>query len=107
MACSRPPIGSPSSTSSGPPPRLPPATIATHQDTGDERQDFVAAQHVRATLTPRDGERRTYLLAGLMRCGYCGRRMDAHWANGRAGYRCRNGRSNAIGGRCMCAETAH
>ncbi len=58
-------------------------------------QDFVAVQEVRATPMPRDGQQRTYLLTGLVRCGYCGRRMDAHWANGRAGYRCRHGRTSA------------
>ena len=28
-------------------------------------------------------------------CGLCGRRMDAHWVNGRAGYRCRHGHNSA------------
>ena len=36
-----------------------------------------------------------YLLAGLVRCRPCGRRMDAHWVNNRAGYRCRHGHTSA------------
>jgi len=34
---------------------------------------------------------REYALVGLLRCGLCGRRLDAHWVHGRAGYRCRHG----------------
>ncbi|MEU8001085.1 zinc ribbon domain-containing protein [Catellatospora sp. NPDC049111] len=44
---------------------------------------------------PANGERRVYLLAGLMQCGFCGRRMDAHWVNHRPGYRCRHGHTSA------------
>jgi site-specific DNA recombinase len=36
-----------------------------------------------------------YLLAGLVRCRPCGRRIDAHWVNNRAGYRCRRGHTSA------------
>lgn len=32
-----------------------------------------------------------------MRCRSCGRRMDAHWVNNRAGYRCRRGHTSAQG----------
>ena len=35
------------------------------------------------------------MLAGLVQCRACGRRMDAHWVNGRAGYRCRHGHQSA------------
>jgi recombinase-like zinc beta ribbon protein len=42
-----------------------------------------------------DGTTRTYLLAGLLRCRLCGRRMDSHWVNDRPGYRCRHGRTSA------------
>ena len=42
-----------------------------------------------------DGATRSYLLAGLVQCRLCGRRMDAHWVNGRAGYRCRHGYASA------------
>lgn len=53
--------------------------------------DFVAAQQVRAARSAGGGGKRRYLLAGLVRCGQCGRRMDAHWVHQRAGYRCRHG----------------
>jgi hypothetical protein len=33
---------------------------------------------------------------GLVVRGVCGRRMDAHWVHGRAGYRCRHGYSSAV-----------
>src|SRR5688572_16793364 len=42
-------------------------------------QDFVTAQTIRAARPAKDGTTRTYLLAGLVRCRPCGRRMDAHW----------------------------
>jgi site-specific DNA recombinase len=58
-------------------------------------QDFVAAQAIRAARLAEDGSARSYLLAGLVRCRLCGRRMDAHWVNNRAGYRCRHGHTNA------------
>jgi site-specific DNA recombinase len=58
-------------------------------------QDFVTAQSIRAARPAEDGTTRTYLLAGLVRCRSCGRRMDAHWVNGRAGYRCRHGHTSA------------
>lgn len=55
--------------------------------------DFVAAQHIRATREAVPG--RTYLLAGLLRCGLCRRRMESCWANRSSGYRCRHGSSSA------------
>jgi site-specific DNA recombinase len=58
-------------------------------------QDFVAAQAIRAARPTDDGTNRVYLLAGLVRCRPCGRRMDAHWVNNRAGYRCRHGHTSA------------
>jgi site-specific DNA recombinase len=42
-------------------------------------RDFVAVQAIRAARPTADGDVRIYLLAGLVRCGECGRRMDAHW----------------------------
>ena len=39
---------------------------------------------------------RRYLLAGLLACGLCGRRMESAWSNGRAAYRCRHGRTSAL-----------
>jgi DNA invertase Pin-like site-specific DNA recombinase len=61
--------------------------------------DFVAAQNVNAARgpAPRDGPvLRRYLLAGLLACGVCGRRMESAWSNGRAAYRCRHGRTSAM-----------
>lgn len=57
--------------------------------------EFVAAQDIRATRPTKDGSRRRYVLSGLLRCALCGRRLDAHWVHGRAGYRCRHGFSSA------------
>ncbi|MBB5803581.1 hypothetical protein F4560_003349 [Saccharothrix ecbatanensis] len=58
-------------------------------------RDFVEVQRVRARRLNDRGDRREYLLAGLVVCGVCGRRMDAHWVHGRPGYRCRHGYSSA------------
>ncbi len=52
-------------------------------------------QTIRAVRPTHDGAPRIYLLAGLLVCGHCGRRMDAHWVNSRPGYRCRHGRTTA------------
>ncbi len=57
--------------------------------------DFVAVQQCRAARKCEDGARRAYVLAGLVQCRVCGRRMDAHWVNARAGYRCRHGHRSA------------
>ncbi|MGC0318960.1 zinc ribbon domain-containing protein [Kitasatospora acidiphila] len=40
-----------------------------------------------------------YLLAGLLRCGQCGRLLDSCWSHNRPAYRCRHGRSSATGPR--------
>ncbi len=37
-----------------------------------------------------------YLLAGLLACGLCGRRMESAWSNGKPAYRCRHGRTSAM-----------
>ncbi|MFD0503095.1 zinc ribbon domain-containing protein [Streptomyces chiangmaiensis] len=37
----------------------------------------------------------TYLLAGLLCCGVCNRRMESHWTHHRPGYRCRLGHASA------------
>ncbi|MFI9811738.1 zinc ribbon domain-containing protein [Saccharothrix variisporea] len=58
-------------------------------------QDFIDAQRVRAQRPTDEGGRRDYLLAGVVMCGVCGRRMDAHWVHGRPGYRCRHGYGSA------------
>lgn len=57
--------------------------------------DFVAAQAVHAARATAEGSIRTYLLRGLLVCGLCARRMEAHWVNGRAGYRCRHGQTSS------------
>ncbi|RJQ84657.1 recombinase [Amycolatopsis panacis] len=64
-----------------------------HAPLVDDAQ-FVAVQRIRAARRTKDGPPRRYVLAGLVVCGVCGRRMDAHWVHGRPGYRCRHGRSS-------------
>lgn len=56
---------------------------------------FVAEQRVRVARPTKDGAVRRYALAGLVVCGVCGRRMDAHWVHGRPGYWCRHGYTSA------------
>jgi hypothetical protein len=64
--------------------------------------DFITAQDIRAARgpAPRDGSQaapgeRQYLLAGLLTCGTCGRRMEPAWSNGKPAYRCRHGHTTA------------
>ena len=38
---------------------------------------------------------RRYLLAGLLACGRCGRRLESAWSNGKPAYRCRHGHTTA------------
>ena len=64
--------------------------------------DFIAAQAINSARGPAPrgdlslpaGERR-YLLAGLLLCGTCGRRMESAWSNGKPAYRCRHGHTSA------------
>jgi site-specific DNA recombinase len=62
---------------------------------------FIAAQDVSAARGPAPRgdvsppERRRYLLAGIIVCGACGRRMESAWSHGKAAYRCRHGRTTA------------
>jgi Recombinase/Recombinase zinc beta ribbon domain len=61
-------------------------------------EDFIAAQDINAASGPVPQGKpvlRRYLLAGLLACGLCGRRMESAWSNGRAAYRCRHGRTSA------------
>ena len=61
--------------------------------------DFVAAQDVNAARGPAPQARpvlRQYLLAGLLACGVCGRRMESAWSNSKPAYRCRHGRTSAM-----------
>jgi site-specific DNA recombinase len=57
--------------------------------------DYIAAQQVSAPRGPAGPAARRYLLAGLLRCGTCGRRLESSWSNGRAAYRCRHGYTSA------------
>ena len=60
--------------------------------------DFIAVQDVSAARGPAPSEdpavpeRRRYLLAGLLACGTCGRRMESAWSNGKPACRCWSGR---------------
>jgi site-specific DNA recombinase len=58
-------------------------------------EDFIAVQGIRAERASSTAAGRKYLLAGLLRCGICGRRMESCWANSRPAYRCRHGNSSA------------
>ena len=61
--------------------------------------DFVAAQDVNAARGPAPQASpvlRQYLLAGLLACGVCGRRMESAWSNSKPVYRCRHGRTSAM-----------
>ncbi|MFJ8967040.1 recombinase family protein [Lentzea sp. NPDC102401] len=56
---------------------------------------FVAVQRIRAPRQTKDGGARRHALAGLVVCGVCDRKMDAHWVHGRPAYRCRHGFNSA------------
>jgi len=58
-------------------------------------QDISAARGPSPRGDPAGPARRRYLLAGLLACGVCGRRMESAWSNGKAAYRCRHGRTTA------------
>jgi hypothetical protein len=57
--------------------------------------DFIAAQQIEVPRGPVGPAVRRYLLAGLLACGRCGRRLESAWSNGRPAYRCRHGYSSA------------
>ena len=63
--------------------------------------DFIAAQDVSAARGPAPSaalaapRKRVYQLAGVMACGWCGRRMESAWSNGKSAYRCRHGHTTA------------
>ena len=57
--------------------------------------DFIAAQDTAAARGPAGPAVRRYLLAGLLACGRCGRRLESAWSNGKPAYRCRHGHSSA------------
>ena len=53
--------------------------------------DFIAAQDTAAPRGPAGPAVRRYLLAGLLACGRCGRRLESAGPTGRPAYRCRHG----------------
>jgi len=57
--------------------------------------DYIAAQDASAPRGPAGLATRRYLLAGLLRCGLCGRRLESAWSNGKPAYRCRHGYTSA------------
>jgi site-specific DNA recombinase len=57
--------------------------------------DFIAAQDATAPRGPAGPATRRYLLAGLLACGRCGRRLESAWSNGKPAYRCRHGHISA------------
>jgi hypothetical protein len=59
--------------------------------------DYIAAQEASAPRGPAAPATRRYLLAGLLACGTCGRRLESAWSNGKPAYRCRHGYTSAAG----------
>jgi site-specific DNA recombinase len=57
--------------------------------------DFIKSQDITAPRGPAGPAARRYLLAGLIVCGRCGRRLESAWSNGRPAYRCRHGHNSA------------
>jgi hypothetical protein len=57
--------------------------------------DYIAAQNISVPPGPAGPATRRYLLAGLLRCGRCGRRLESCWSNGKPAYRCRHGYTSA------------
>ncbi len=57
--------------------------------------DFVAVQDTSTPRGPAGPATRWYLLAGLLRCGTYGRRLESAWSNHRSAYRCRHGHTSA------------
>ncbi len=57
--------------------------------------DFIAAQDTAAPRGPAGPAVRRYLLAGLLACGRCGRRLESAWSNGKPAHRCRHGHTSA------------
>jgi len=57
--------------------------------------DFIKAQDVTVPRGPAGPAVRRYLLAGLLTCGRCGRRLESAWSNGKPAYRCRHGHTSA------------
>jgi hypothetical protein len=64
---------------------------------GEQVMESLPVRGMGGVLVPyvRDPVNR-YLLAGLLSCGVCGRRMESAWSNGKPAYRCRPGRTSAM-----------
>jgi hypothetical protein len=56
---------------------------------------FVTAQDTATPRGPAGPAARRYLLAGLLACGRCGRKLESAWSNGKPAYRCRHGYTSA------------
>jgi hypothetical protein len=69
--------------------------------------DFLAAQQVTAMPTPADNRARRYRLTGLLICGLCGRRLEAHWVHGRPHQRAATRRAAAAHHLLAGAENPH
>jgi site-specific DNA recombinase len=52
---------------------------------------FIAAQDTAAPRGPAGPAARRHLLAGLLACGRCGRKLESAWSNGKPAYRCHHG----------------
>ena len=57
--------------------------------------DFIKAQDTAAPRGPAAPAVRRYLLAGLLTCGRCGRRLESAWSSATPAYRCRHGHASA------------
>jgi site-specific DNA recombinase len=57
--------------------------------------DFIVAQDTAVPRGPAGSAVRRYLLAGLLACGRCGRKLESAWSNGKPAYRCRHGYTSA------------
>ncbi|MEV6600077.1 recombinase family protein [Actinoplanes sp. NPDC051346] len=69
------------------------STVVVHPALVSE-QDFLRTQQISALDVPDDGNLHRYRLTGLVICGLCRRRLEGQWVHGRAGYRCRHGRTS-------------
>ena len=57
--------------------------------------DFITAQETATPRGPASPAARRYLLAGLLACGRCGRKLESAWSNGKPAHRCRHGYTSA------------
>jgi hypothetical protein len=60
-----------------------------------KREVIRTSIRVRTAMAVQVREQGRYLLAGLLSCGGCGRRMESAWSNGKPAYRCRHGHTTA------------